>query len=108
MTCDAGVPLLPLTQYQFINAAAVAIKAADPRHPVGTVTTSPTEAIASCLNEHCPAIEVWGVNVYGSMLERLPAKMREIGFTRAYCVTEYGPQNWWQARRRSALSPLLY
>lgn len=62
------------------------------------VTTSPTSQIASNLNDHCPAIEVWGVNVYGSVLERLPAKMRELGFTRAYCVTEYGPTNWWQAR----------
>lgn len=78
----------------------MAIKAADPRHPVGTVTTSPTQPLAAMLNEHCPAVEVWGVNVYGNMLQRLPAKMREIGFARAYCVTEYGPQNHWQARRR--------
>ena len=58
------------------------------------MTTSPTPEIAAQLNEHAPSLEVWGVNVYGSVLERLPAKIREVGWTRAYCVTEYGPTNW--------------
>ena len=39
------------------------------------------------------------MNVYGNMLARLPAKMRELGWCRAYAVTEYGPQNWWQVKQ---------
>ena len=84
--------------YAFINAAAVAIKKEDPCHVTATVTTSPNEDIATQMNDHCPDVDIWGVNVYGSLLSRLPAKMREVGWRRPWCATEYGPQNWWQVK----------
>jgi hypothetical protein len=82
--------------------------------------------------QYAPDVEIWGVNVYGSLLSRLPAKMKALGWTRAYAVTEYGPyvrcpccccvalrlqhaltrkratQNWWQVKQTSwgaALEP---
>ena len=92
--CSGFTPL-----YTFINDVARAIKEVDALHAVTTVTTSPTEEIASQLNAHCPDIDIWGVNVYGPLLPKLPAKMREVGWHRCYCVTEYGPKNHWQAKQ---------
>ena len=92
--CNAFAPL-----YAFINEAALAVKAEDPHHAVATVTTSPTPEIAGCLNAHCPDVDVWGVNVYGPLLPKLAGKMRDVGWARCYCVTEYGPKNHWQARK---------
>lgn len=94
--CSAFAPL-----YTFLNTAAQAIKQADPHHVVCTVTTSPTEDIAASLNAHCPDIDVWGVNVYGPLLPKIATKMRDVGWQRCYCVTEYGPKNHWQAKKTS-------
>ncbi len=55
------------------------------------MTTSPTEELAASLMQYAPDVDIWGVNVYGSLLSRLPAKMKALGWTRAYAVTEYGP-----------------
>lgn len=71
---------------------------------ITTVTTSPTEELAASLKAYCPDVDVWSVNVYGKLLSRLPAKMKELGWPKAYCVTEYGPFNWWQARTSRGIS----
>jgi len=92
--CSAFAPL-----YTFINNAAKAVRQADPHHVICTVTTSPTEDIAASMNAHCPDVDVWGINVYGPLLPKLPTKMREVGWQRCYCVTEYGPKNHWQSKK---------
>jgi hypothetical protein len=92
--------------WRFVNQVARLVKEEDPHHAVTTVTTSPTEELAASLKAHCPAVDVWSVNVYGKLLSRLPQKMQELGWSKAYCVTEYGPMNWWQVKTTSWGAPL--
>ena len=92
--------------WRFVNQVARLVKEEDPQHAVTTVTTSPTEELAASLKAHCPDVDIWSVNVYGKLLSRLPKKMQELGWPRAYCVTEYGPMNWWQVETTSWGAPL--
>jgi len=69
---------------------------------VRLVALSATALHAHGREKHSPDSrfqDVWGVNVYGGSATKVPEKMAELGWTRPFCVSEYGPTNWWQAKK---------
>jgi len=83
--------------FDAVEKACRAIKEIDGNHPTMTaVGDSPFDAnFIGLLKKKCPHLDILGVNMYGELTE-LPAKVRKIGWEKAYIVTEWGPNGYWQ------------
>ncbi|MGF1635643.1 MAG: glycoside hydrolase family 2 TIM barrel-domain containing protein [Cyclobacteriaceae bacterium] len=84
-----------LKVWDAVNDLAKEIKSIDPYHPVLTVVGSINIQKIEILNEKCPNIDLLGVNEYGD-LDKIPAWLREFGWTKPYVFTEWGPTGFWQ------------
>jgi len=80
------------------NRLAEMIKREDPNHPVMVVIGGQYADMLHELNEHCPALDLVGLNSYAQMLT-LPADIAKQGWTRPYVVTEFGPRGHWQVAK---------
>ena len=79
-----------------VNEVAEFIHEVDPHHPTMTVIGSGKKlAEAADIRKQCPAIDVLGVNWYAG-LETVPKHIRAAGWTKPYCITEWGPSGHWQ------------
>ena len=81
-----------------VNQAAKAIKAIDPNHPVMTVIgTSMMEKVADIV-KRCPDIDLLGINSYGDIYT-LPETLQKYGWTKAYVISEWGPDGYWEVNK---------
>lgn len=88
-----------------LNELARIVKEEDPNHPVMTVLAgSPPEAIRSII-ENYPELDILGINSYGGT-DKLPQKLRDLGWTKPWVLTEYGPNGWWGAKKTAWGAPL--
>ncbi|GAB1821769.1 discoidin domain-containing protein [Herbidospora sp. RD11066] len=78
---------------QFVNEVAVAIKAADPNHPV-TSTDAYTFAW-TYYKAHSPALDLLAVNSYGA-IHTVRTDWIAGNYTKPYIVTEAGPDGEWE------------
>ena len=73
-----------------VNILAGLIKKHDPHHPVMTVVANVNGAKLAAIKKHAPLIDILGVNVY-SGAAGMDKTLRNLGWQKPYCVTEYGP-----------------
>ncbi|MEO1584633.1 MAG: glycoside hydrolase family 2 TIM barrel-domain containing protein [Planctomycetota bacterium] len=78
-----------------LNRIAKAIKEIDPNHPTMTVLSGIWPDKAALFAEHCPDIDILGVNAYGGLVV-VPQELLEQGYDGPYVVTEYGPVGHWE------------
>src|SRR5205823_524063 len=52
------------------------------------------------LKQHCPDIDILGVNSYGGMAS-MPMRLQRGGWDRPYIVTEFGPRGPWEVGKTS-------
>ncbi|MBN1269629.1 MAG: hypothetical protein JXB04_08580 [Kiritimatiellae bacterium] len=86
--------------YKAIDDIAVMIKQEDPHHPTLTVVgeIGTNELKIAFLKEHCPHIDILGVNSFGG-LRTLPDRIKQSGWEKPYVVTEFGPIGPWEAQK---------
>ncbi len=86
--------------WQAVNDIARMIKSIDPNHPCMTVIAGTGHGKVRRFVEHCPDIDVLGVNAYGD-LSRIPDALARQGWDKPYVITEFGPYGWWQREETS-------
>ena len=87
------------------NRLAEMVKREDPNHPVMVVIGGQYADMLHELNEHCPALDLVGLNSYAQML-KLPEEIEKEGWTRPYVVTEFGPRGHWQVPKTAWKMPI--
>lgn len=87
------------------NRLAAMVKQEDPNHPVMVVIGGQYAEMLHELNEHCPALDLVGLNSYAQML-KLPEEIAREGWKRPYVVTEFGPRGHWQVAKTTWKVPL--
>jgi hypothetical protein len=86
---DASVAVL-----KEVNELAKLVKAEDPAHPVMTVIAfNPGKAVQ--VMEHCPEIDILGVNTYGAAAGAGTA-LKGVGWRKPFAVTEFGVKGFWE------------
>jgi hypothetical protein len=78
-----------------IERMAKKSKENDPHHPTMTVTAEIGGKRVEMLHQHCPSIDIMGINAYGGC-PSIPERYRAAGGTKPYMVTEYGPAGIWE------------
>ncbi|MDB5272254.1 MAG: glycosyl hydrolase family 2, barrel domain [Chitinophagaceae bacterium] len=81
---------------QFLERICGDIKKTDADHPVCSV-----EAWTFGLKwwkEYCPSIDIYGMNVYGPGVDKIPEEMVKEGVDKPYVITEYGVSGEWEAK----------
>jgi hypothetical protein len=81
--------------WKAVNDIAAMVKRIDPHHPTMTVTAEIGGARVKSIKEHCPAVDIHGINSYGgapSLVERY----RKAGGTKPIILTEFGPPGVWE------------
>ncbi len=78
-----------------VERIAKFIKQTDPNHPTMTVVAEMLPARLKKINEMCPSVDIIGVNTYGGA-PSFPTRYREMGGTKPYVITEFGPPGTWE------------
>jgi len=86
--------------FQQVEKLAALVKKEDPNHPVMTVIAGARGRKVEMLHKHCPSIDIVGINAYGEATS-VPQEYRELGGTKPYIVTEFGPTGTWQCPKNS-------
>ena len=81
-----------ITMWQAIEEAAAAIKEIDPDHPTVCVVAELGRGNfkARLLNQHCPSIDIIGINAY-DYASSAGSRLASTGIDTPYLLTEYGP-----------------
>lgn len=87
-----------------LDDLAKAVKAADPSRPVLAVLAEVDEAKVARIKDHCPNLDAIGVNTFGG-LATLPTRLRDLGWTKPYFVTEFGPFGPWEVAKTTWGAP---
>lgn len=88
-----------------VNELARRVKAADPHHPVMPVVANVNPAKVRAILEHAPDIDLLGVNAY-SGATGVGRTLRENGWTKPYCITEYGLPGPWEVEHTAWNAPI--
>jgi hypothetical protein len=90
---DLGNANIPAA-WKFVNELAELIKSIDSRSLVSTVIAHNARAL-DLIAEYAPAIEVIGINSYGSIVD-VERMVNESQYKGAYLITEWGPTGFWE------------
>lgn len=101
MEGDGKNPLI----WKAVNDVARMIKQLDPNHPTMTVVAEISPEKIRAFKEHCPDVDVLGVNSYGG-LGSLAARLREQNLDRPFIVTEFGALGPWEGGRAAWGAPI--
>jgi len=88
-----------------VNELARLVKRLDPHHPVMTVVANVNPDKVRAILEHAPDIDVLGVNAYGG-IAAVGRILHENGWTKPYCVTEFGLLGPWETPRTPWNAPI--
>lgn len=88
-----------------VNAIAEMIHHVDPAHPATTVLAGINKKEVDYIKAQCPAIDFLSINTYGG-LASLPGQVRNLGWTGAYMVTEWGPTGHWEGLQTAWQMPI--
>jgi hypothetical protein len=88
-----------------VNDVAAMIKRLDPAHPTMTVTAEIGGGRIRSINEHCPDIDIHGINAYGGA-PSLAERYRAGGGTKPIVLTEFGPPGSWEVAKTAWGAPL--
>lgn len=78
-----------------VNKVGLMIKALDPHHPTMTITSDLGVGVVEAIRDHCPGIDVHGINSYGGAAS-LPERYRAAGGSKPFMLTEFGPNGIWE------------
>lgn len=81
--------------WKTINAIARQIKQIDPNHPTMAVIAELGARRVESINEHCPDVDIVGINSYGPVAT-IHRRYTAAGGTKPYVVTEFGPPGIWE------------
>ncbi|HEX3133951.1 MAG TPA: glycoside hydrolase family 2 TIM barrel-domain containing protein, partial [Planctomycetota bacterium] len=81
--------------WKAVERMAKKSKEIDPNHPTMTVTAEIGGKRVEMLHQHCPSIDIMGINSYGGCAS-IPERYRKAGGTKPYLVTEYGTAGIWE------------
>lgn len=82
--------------WQEVNWLARRVKALDPDHPVMTVVANISPTKLAAIEKHAPDIDILGINAYAGVAD-IAARLRTEGWTRPYCITEFGLPGPWES-----------
>jgi len=86
--------------WSHIEAMSNLVKRIDPKHPTATVIAEIGGRKVEAIHKLCPSIDIVGINSYGGV-KSLPKRYKELGGTKPYIVTEYGPPGTWESSKTS-------
>lgn len=78
-----------------VEDIAKMIKEVDSNHLVTTMLAGINQKEIDLIKAKCPSLDLIAVQVYGG-LASVPQKIREVGWEKAYMVTEWGPTGHWE------------
>lgn len=88
-----------------VEHLAQSIKAIDPDHPVMTIVANVNPAKLAAIREHAPSIDILGVNAYADA-PRIGEKLRDAGWQKPYCITEFGVAGPWESPHTDWNAPI--
>jgi hypothetical protein len=88
-----------------VNHLAGLIKETDPDHPVMTVVANVNPAKIAAIQKHAPKIDILGVNAYAGA-SGIGGALRQHGWHKPYCVTEYGLPGPWEVPQTDWKAPI--
>jgi len=91
--------------WSHVQKLAAMIKEIDPNHPIMTVTAEIGGKRVELLHKLCPDIDIMGINSYGG-LPSIPQRYKELGGTKPYIITEFGPPGSWECKETDFGAPL--
>ncbi len=96
--------------WSHIEHLARLIKQEDPNHPVMTVIAEMGGRKIEAIHKLCPSVDIIGINSYGGA-PSLPQRYEQLGGTKPYIVTEFGPVGTWEVPKNNIdaiLEPLSH
>ncbi|MEM6690486.1 MAG: glycoside hydrolase family 2 TIM barrel-domain containing protein, partial [Planctomycetota bacterium] len=93
--------------WKAVEEIAEEIKSLDPNHPTMTVIAELGEGENKirAIEEHCPSIDVIGVNSYGG-ITTLASRFKNAKVSKPFVITEHGPAGPWEVGKTSWDSPI--
>jgi hypothetical protein len=88
-----------------VNHLAGLIRAIDPHHPVMTIVANVNDDKVAAIVRHAPAVDVLGINAYAGA-GGVGAAAKRMGWTKPYCVTEYGLPGPWETAQTEWKAPI--
>ncbi|WP_225000132.1 glycoside hydrolase family 2 TIM barrel-domain containing protein [Cesiribacter sp. SM1] len=88
-----------------VNSIARMIHEEDPNHPATTMLAGLNQAEVDLIRTRVPALDLLAVNAYGD-LPSVPEKVRSLGWTKPYIVTEWGPTGHWEVAKTAWDAPI--
>ena len=88
-----------------VDHLARLIKSIDPDHPVMTVVANVNDDKVAAIVRHAPAVDILGINAYAGAGGVGAAAVR-MGWTKPYCVTEYGLPGPWETAQTDWKAPI--
>ena len=89
-----------------LNELAKIVSSIDPDHPTMVVIAGGEPEKIRALKEHCPDVDLLGVNSYAADIASVPGTLSEHGYDGPYLVTEWGPRGHWQSPEAPWGAPL--
>ncbi|MGV3545426.1 MAG: glycoside hydrolase family 2 TIM barrel-domain containing protein [Pedobacter sp.] len=91
--------------WEAVNDIAKMIHEVDPNHPATTVLAGINQKEIDQIKATATAIDILAINTYGGLAE-LPAKVKAVGWTGPYIVTEWGPTGHWEGLQTDWNAPV--
>lgn len=91
--------------YQAIEDIAAMAKKVDPHHPTMTVIAEIGDDKVKSIQQHCPSIDIIGINSYGGA-PSLAERYAKQGGSKPYILTEFGPLGHWEASHTDWNAPI--
>ncbi len=91
--------------WKAIEEIASQAKQIDPNHPTMTVLHELSDIKVKNIQQHCPSIDIIGINSYGG-ISSLADRYRAAGGKRPYIVTEHGPFGPWEVGKTAWEAPI--
>ena len=86
--------------WETIEILAKFIKEVDPNHPTMTVIAGVDPSKVYHIKNHCPSIDILGLNVYGS-IENAGVNLRKFNWDKPYIISEWGVNGPFEAKTTS-------
>lgn len=83
-----------------VNEAAKLAKQLDPNHPTMTVISELGGERVACIHQHCPDIDIVGINSYAGSAT-IAGRYAKLKGTKPYIVTEFGAPGSWEIGKTS-------
>ncbi|MBG90146.1 MAG: hypothetical protein CMO80_25055 [Verrucomicrobiales bacterium] len=83
--------------WNHIESLARMVKQLDPHHPTMTVIGEMAGRRIEAIHKLCPSVDIIGINAYGGATS-LAKRYRELGGTKPFVATEFGPFGPWEVR----------